>query len=46
MVLAAMPEIFADKRGNGRSPDQEELIAELYKKIGELEMEKAWLKKN
>lgn len=45
IVIEALPEIFAGKRANGRNPDQEGLVAELYKKIGELEMEKDWLKK-
>lgn len=46
IVIEALPEILAGKRGNGRShPEQDELVAELYKKIGELEMEKDWLKK-
>lgn len=45
IVIEALPDIFSGKRANGRNPDQEELVAELYKKIGELEMEKDWLKK-
>lgn len=46
IVIEALPEILSGKRGNGRrDPEQEGLVAELYKKIGELEMEKDWLKK-
>ena len=46
IVIEALPEILAGKRGNGRNnPEQDGLVAELYKKIGELEMEKDWLKK-
>lgn len=45
IVIEALPDILAGKRGNGPNPDQEGLAAELYKKIGELEMEKDWLKK-
>ena len=45
MAMKALPEIFSSKRSNGRSPDQELLIGDLYKKIGELEVEKDWLKK-
>ena len=46
IVIEALPEILAGKRGNGRNnPEQDGLVGELYKKIGELEMEKDWLKK-
>lgn len=45
IAIDALPGIFADKKTNGRHPDQEALIAELYRKIGELEVEKDWLKK-
>lgn len=43
-VIEGIPEIFSKKIGNGE-PEQKELIAELYKKIGELEVEKDWFKK-
>lgn len=43
-VMAGLAEIFSGKHDNGHA-DQEGLLAELYKKIGELEMEKDWLKK-
>lgn len=45
IAIEALPEIFSSKRANGKNPDQALLIGELYKKIGELEMEKDWLKK-
>lgn len=45
IAIEALPGIFADKKANGRHPEQEALIAELYRKIGELEVEKDWLKK-
>ena len=45
IAMKALPEIFLGKRTNER-PDQRFLIAELYKKIGELEVEKDRLKKN
>lgn len=46
IVIEALPEILAGRRGNGRHGlEQEGLVADLYKKIGELEMEKDWLKK-
>ena len=44
-ALEGLPGIFSGKKGVGHSGDQEALLAELYKKIGELEMEKDWLKK-
>lgn len=37
-------EIFA-KHKEKRDEEKEQLIEELYKKIGQLEIEKAWLKK-
>lgn len=45
LAVDVLPEIFSSKRSNGRNADQEGLVAELYQKIGELEMEKDWLKK-
>jgi len=38
-------EIFKDKRHKESRSDQDELIEELYKKIGKLEVELDWLKK-
>ena len=43
-AIAGLAEIFSGKHENGHT-DQEGLMTELYKKIGELEMEKDWLKK-
>lgn len=37
--------IFSDKRTSSKEPDQSELIAELYKKIGQLEIQLDWVKK-
>lgn len=39
-----LAEIFAGKRANGRR-EERELASELYKKIGQLEVENDWLKK-
>lgn len=44
-ALKGLPGVFIGKKGCGQNGDQEALLAELYKKIGELEMEKDWLKK-
>ncbi len=43
-LLEALPEIFSDKRRE-KNKDQEELIEELYKQIGQLKVELDWLKK-
>lgn len=43
-ALSGLADIFSGKHDNGHN-DQAGLVAELYKKIGELEMEKDWLKK-
>ena len=43
-AIAGLPETFSGKHDNGYA-EQEGLVAELYKKIGELEVEKDWLKK-
>ena len=43
MALEGLPGIFSGKKEVGQ--DQEALLAELYKKIGQLEVEKDWLKK-
>ena len=45
MALEGLPGIFSGKKGVGQDQDQEALLAELYKKIGQLEVEKDWLKK-
>lgn len=39
-----LAEIFSGKQDSGRV-DRDGLVAELYRKIGELEVEKDWLKK-
>lgn len=44
MVMQGVVELFTDKRGQ-READQEELIEELYKEIGQLTVEVDWLKK-
>ena len=41
----SVADIFSDKRSNNKEPDQSELIAELYKKIGQLEVQLDWVKK-
>ena len=43
MAMEALPGVFSGKKGLGQN--QEALLAELYKKIGQLEVEKDWLKK-
>jgi len=43
-AIIGLSEIFSGKHDD-RHRDQEGLISELYKKIGELEVEKDWLKK-
>lgn len=45
-LVDRLPELFADKRGHSSSEgDQEQLIDELYKQIGQLTVERDWLKK-
>jgi len=44
-ALESLPETFSVKRDRSRLED-EELKGELYRRIGELEMELDWLKKN
>ena len=43
-AMSGLADIFSGKHDHGHV-DQEGLVAELYKKIGELEMEIDWLKK-
>jgi len=43
-AIIGLSEVFSGKYDNGHQ-NQEGLISGLYKKIGELEMEKDWLKK-
>ena len=44
-ALRGLSEVFSDKRRKVQD-DHEELLAELYKTIGQRDMELAWLKKN
>lgn len=44
-ALEALPEVFSQKRDRGEQED-EALKGELYQRIGELEMQLEWLKKN
>ena len=44
-ALKGLSEVFSDKRRKAQD-DHEALIAELYKTIGQRDMELAWLKKN
>ena len=43
-VLKALPELFSN-RHNKEDKEQEDLIAELYRQIGQLKVEVDWLKK-
>lgn len=43
-ALDGLPEIFESKRSK-KNNDDKQLIDELYKKIGKLEVESDWLKK-
>ena len=44
-VLAALPDVFPARKDR-KKQDQEKLIEELYKQIGQLKVENDWLKKN
>jgi transposase-like protein len=44
-ALDSLPELFS-RKGDGGHAEQEQLAKELYQRIGQLEMELAWLKKN
>lgn len=44
-ALEIIPEAFSDKRKRSEA-DQQALIDELYKQIGQLTVERDWLKKN
>jgi transposase-like protein len=45
-LLDGLPGIFSSQTtANGRDKETEELIASLYQKIGQLEVEREWLKK-
>ena len=43
-LLELLPELFTDRRKK-KDIDQEELISELYRQIGQLKVELDWLKK-
>jgi len=43
--MECLPEVFSLKRDRNHQ-DEEELKRELYERIGQLEMELEWLKKN
>ena len=43
-LLETLPDLFTDRRKK-RDKDQEELISELYRQIGQLKVELDWLKK-
>jgi transposase-like protein len=43
-LLEILPDLFTDRRKK-RDTDQEELISELYRQIGQLKVELDWLKK-
>jgi len=43
-VLEYLPEVFSRRRKKSNR-DQEELISELYRQIGQLKVERDWLKK-
>ena len=44
-ALSGLKEVFSDKRRKAQD-DQEALVAELYRTIGQRDMELSWLKKN
>jgi len=44
-ALESLPELFS-RKGDRSYEDQEQLVLELYQRIGQLEMELEWLKKN
>ena len=44
LLVEGSPEIFTDKRGKDRKQNQE-LIQELYRQIGQLKVELDWVKK-
>jgi len=43
-LLEMLPDLFTDRRKK-RDKDQEELISELYRQIGQMKVELDWLKK-
>jgi len=45
IVLKGLVDLFSDRR-KGKEQDNEDLIAELYRQIGQLKVDLDWLKKN
>ena len=45
LIRQRLPELFEPRRPEGSGPDQQELIAQLHEKIGQLTIEVDWLKK-
>lgn len=45
LALESLPEVFT-RKGDHAQADQEQLAKELYQRIGQLEVELDWLKKN
>jgi len=45
-LLQELPSLFSSPRGNRSGEDSSELVAELYRQIGQLKVELDWLKKN
>ncbi len=43
-LLESLPDLFTDQRKR-RDKEQEELVSELYRQIGQLKVELDWLKK-
>ena len=43
-LLDGLPSLFSDRRKN-RDKEQEDLVSELYRQIGQLKVEVDWLKK-
>jgi len=43
-LLETLPDLFTDRRKK-KDKDQEELVSELYRQIGQLKVELDWLKK-
>jgi len=44
-LLQELPSLFSGPKGNRSGEDSSELVAELYRQIGQLKVELDWLKK-
>jgi transposase len=44
-VLKGLPDLFSNNRQKKEDREQEDLISELYRQIGQLKVEMDWLKK-